>query len=43
MVEFEAEVQEDLGVSRNVRGDRGLGAKRADLQKMLVNERRGQK
>ena len=43
MVEFEAEVQETLGVSRNVRGDWGFRRKRTDLhrRKTLVSERGG--
>ena len=40
MVEFEAEVQETLRVSRYVRGNRRLRAKRTDLYKLLVNEKR---
>lgn len=40
MVEFEAEVQETLRVSRYVRGNRRLRAKRTDLYKSLVNEKR---
>jgi hypothetical protein len=44
MVEFEAEVQEILGVSRNVRGDWGFRRRRTDLHhKTLVSERGGQK
>ena len=40
MVEFEAEVQEALGVSRNVRGYWGFRRKRTDLHhKTLVSER----
>ena len=40
MVEFEAEVQETLRVSRYVGGNRRLRAKRTDLYKSLVNEKR---
>lgn len=44
MVEFEAEVQEILGVSRNVTGDWGFRRRRTDLHhKMLISERGGQK
>jgi len=32
MVELEAQIQEILGVGRNVRGDRGLGAERTNLE-----------
>jgi hypothetical protein len=42
MVEFEAEIQETLSVSRYIRGNRRLRAKRTDLHKSLVNEKRGQ-
>ena len=44
MVVFEAEVQEILAVSRNVRGDGGFRGRRTDLHhKTLVSERGGQK
>lgn len=44
MVVFEAEVQETLAVSRNVRGDWGFRRRRTDLRhKTLVSERGGQK
>jgi hypothetical protein len=44
MVEFEAEVQETLGVSRNVRGNWGFRRKGTDLHhKTLVSERGGRK
>ena len=39
VVEFEAEIQETLSVSRYVRGDWRLRAKRTDLHESLVNEK----